>query len=82
MVIPNLENILRAGLLGAYPTCFLILYLESGKEPEAVVYPGVVEAVVGALHAAKVDGVPAAENVAEMGGSVSSGSNSCASALG
>ena len=21
MVIPNLENILRAGLLGAYPTC-------------------------------------------------------------
>ena len=22
MVIPNLENILRAGLLEAYPTCF------------------------------------------------------------
>ena len=62
--------------------CFLIPYLESGKEPEAVVYPGVVEAVVGALHAAKVDGVPAAENVAEMGGSVSSVSRSCVSALG
>ena len=24
MVIPNLENILRAGLLGAYPTCILL----------------------------------------------------------
>ena len=45
-------------------------------------YPGVVKAVVGALHAAKIDGVPAAEKVAEMGGSVSSGSNSCVSALG
>ena len=26
MVIPNLENILQAGLLGAYPTCFLKLH--------------------------------------------------------
>ena len=66
-----------------WQACFLIIpYLESGKEPEAVVYPGVVEAVVGALHAAKVDGVPATENVAEKGGSVSSGSSSCVSALG
>ena len=35
-------------------------------------YPGVVEAVVGPLHAAEVDGEAASENVAGMGGCVPS----------
>ena len=40
-------------------------------------YPGVVEAVVGPLHAAEVDGEAASENVAGMGGCVPSEGDFC-----
>ena len=61
---------------------FSQLYLKSGEESEAVVYPGVVEAVVGSLHAAKVDGISASENVAGMRGCVTSDGNSCVTGFG
>ena len=59
-----------------------LIYLESGKESESVVYPGVVEAVVGSLHTPKVDGEPASENVAEMRGCGSSAVDSCVMGFG
>ena len=61
---------------------FSQLYLKSGKESETVMYPGVIKAVVGSLHAAKVDGIPASQNVAGMRGCVSSDGNSCVTGFG